>query len=709
MNEVEIEDDDIMTNNEDIIDAIGERLRIMAQDRVAIRADVEKRWLDDLDQYMGKYDEKTLARLDKSGASKAFVNITRPKVLSIESRLSDMLFPSDDKNWAIQPTPVPELHAALNNHRVVSTDDGGNPVTIAQIAMKAARKPCQAMEREIDDQLTECNYYRIAREVIHDACLFGTGIIKAPVIVEKTEKKWIKVAGAVHELSEKSLLAPSVERVDPFNFFPDMAAHCIEDSSGDLERRYMTRSKLRKLSNRPGYKKDRIQRVIQNSNNFEDNTGTHISHLRELSDLQIDLNKDRFEVWEYHGTLSTDELRACGCDMTEDEDGDHSAVVVFVNGVVIKADLNIDETGDSPYSLLIYEKDDSSIWGLGIPYLLRNEQRIANAAWRMALDNAALTTGPQIVVNREVVVPSDGDWTLKPRKVWWLNSEAARANDVFATHEISGHQQELINLYELAKKMADEVTNMPLIAQGDEDAAPDTATGTSMLMNVANSPLRHIVKRFDDNVTKPVITRFYNWNMQNSDKEEIKGDFNIDARGSSALLVKETQNHALMNLLTIAENPVYAPLTKHAELYRKAVQSQHINADDVIKTDEEIAADAQKPDPQQQQMVQLQIDKLTEEINNEKMTGKKIQAETTVKNVEGLYSAINAAKEVAALPAIAPMADEVYKSAGGVDYNGFPIINNPQEVAGVPPQDNLNTHPQYPPNPDVGMMAGIDK
>ena len=72
------------------------------------------------------------------------------------------------------------------------------------------------------------------------------------------------------------------------------------------------------------------------------------------------------------------------------------------------------------------------------------------------------------------------------------------------------------------------------------------------------------------------------------------------------------------------------------------------------------------------------------------------------------------------LPAIAPMADEVYKSAGGQDYNGYPIIPaQPQEVQDgsqenqTPAQAEMlspheNTHPQFPPNPDVGMMAGID-
>jgi len=672
----------------EILESLGSSLAKTAQEQISIRQTIETRWLDDLDQYMGRYDADTLTRLKAAGGSQTFVNITRPKSLAAESRLADMLFPSDDKNWAIQPTPIPDVQ--------------NFSAQTLELLRKEATKRSEAMAAEIDDQLIEANYHRKAREMIHDACLFGTGILKGVVITEKVSQKWQAVNGAVHELLEQSTFVPNVEKVDIWNFFPDMAAHILEDCEFILERRYVSRSQLRKLAKRPGYLKENIKKILHETQPQKYSAGgTHVSRLREASGLNANLTDNRFELWEYHGTLPAKDLMACGCDLEDNELAEHSAVIVFINGVVIKGDINPNETGELPYSMLLYEKDDSSIFGVGVPFLLRNEQRIANAAWRMALDNAALTTKPQIIFNRELVTPADGVYSLSSGKVWYLNSEVASVRDVFATHEINGHQSELINLFELVKKMADDVTSLPLIAQGSQNAAPDTASGTAMLMNAANTQLRRIVKYFDDYVTEPMITRFYNWNMQNSDKAEIKGDMTIDARGSSALLVKEQQNQSLRSLLLTAEQPSYAPLTKHAELYRKAIQAEHLNADDIVKTDDEIAADVQQPDPIQQQIQQLTLEKLQAEIS-------KIKSDVTRGNVDGIYSAINAAKEVAVLPAIAPMADEVYKSAGGEDFNQFPLINNPQAVAGVPPQDNLNTHPQYPPNPDVGMMRGID-
>jgi len=47
--------------------------------------------------------------------------------------------------------------------------------------------------------------------------------------------------------------------------------------------------------------------------------------------------------------------------------------------------------------------------------------------------------------------------------------------------------------------------------------------------------------------------------------------------------------------MRIAESPKFGPITKEAALYRKAVQAQHLVADDIVMTDEEIKAKPQQP------------------------------------------------------------------------------------------------------------------
>jgi hypothetical protein len=191
--------------------------------------------------------------------------------------------------------------------------------------------------------------------------------------------------------------------------------------------------------------------------------------------------------------------------------------------------------------------------------------------------------------------------------------------------------------------MADDVTALPMLAQGEMGGAPDTATGMSMLLNSSNVVLRRVVKSFDDDVTTPLITRFYDWNMQFNPKGDIKGDFEVDARGSSTLLVKETQTQALVTMMQLAESPVFGPLVKHAELFRKVAQAQHITPHDVIVSDEEIrameeaqAAQAEEPDPEmvmkeKEMQLKLQIAQMNAQVEMARIAA---QSDSSMAQVE---------------------------------------------------------------------------
>lgn len=83
----------------------------------------------------------------------------------------------------------------------------------------------------------------------------------------------------------------------------------------------------------------------------------------------------------------------------------------------------------------------------------------------------------------------------------------------------------------------------------------------------------------------------------------------------------------------------------------------------------------------------------------------KAKADTATKNVEGLFSATEAAKNIAMVPGIAGAADAMWRSAGGQDHDAAPAIPD-VAVQAAPPMSNTN--PLTPRNPSVGMMDGIE-
>jgi len=116
---------------------------------------------------------------------------------------------------------------------------------------------------------------------------------------------------------------------------------------------------------------------------------------------------------------------------------------------------------------------------------------------------------------------------------------------------------------------------------------------------------------------------------------------------------------------------------------------------------------------------QQQSDPLTDaKVELTKAQTRKTDAEAVNKGVEGMYSSVQSAQQIAMVPELAPMADQMYKSAGGVDHDAPPIVAGPPNGMPVAPGDELaqaeqaaptNTNPLTPANPAVGMNAGIEK
>lgn len=589
---------------------IGLRMRKTAADLVAQRAPIEQRWIDDLRQYHGRYKTEQEASQKKSKRSKAFNNVTRPKTNAWIAQMCDMLFPNDDKNYGIGPTPVPELSkkfddetpATINGEQYQGPD--GAPITegmIARRTMEIAKEKAEAMEREIDDQLVECDYNAQARVALRYAGILGTGVLCGPEVDVVTEKAWVE-AGAGYQLEIRTKRTPIVRAVMPWDFFPDLSARTLAEAEYVFERSYMTERQLRALSKR--FSPAQVAKALAVGPKTSQFHSPHLDELRQLSGLTNSIDDNRFEVWTYRGPVEKEALIALGADLDPDDplqslDG----VVVFCGAVVLHATVNPLDSGEWPYSVFCFEQDDHCIFGYGLPYVIRSSQDVINAAWRMMLDNSAASAGPQIVRNRKLIQPADGTYDLTAFKQWdYVGTSQDNLNTAFAFFNIPNHQGEIAQVYQLARAMVDEESGLPMVAQGEQGQVTPTLGGMSMLMNAANTVRRKQVKDWDDNVTVPMIGRFYDWNMQFNPKDEVKGDFQVHARGTSALLVKETQAANIMALIDkYAGHPATANLLKVAEALRTAVQSMHLDAKALVKTDEEIEAEQQQMAEQGQQ------------------------------------------------------------------------------------------------------------
>jgi hypothetical protein len=633
------------------LELLGASLAKRRDEWVAARAagGVEKRWTEDTDQYNGRDSANRdggTSMMDTVAAggfpsteagqkptrSRVFVNITRPKTNTAEARLANMLLPTDDRNWGIKPTPDPKLVKQANEEAkqqalaavqaqsapqqpqpaqaapgqppmtaapgqaLPQLTPGAQAVASATAVLEEAKQRASAMQDHIDDQLTECDYNGQLRMVLHDAAVLGTGVLKGPIVVNRVRKAWRKVPDsnppvwALEIVEEKQ---PASERVSPWDIYPDPACgENVHNGIGLFQKKGLTSKQLRDLAKQPGYIAENISLVLEEGPQTKATENEHDAQRRREGGATRD---ESFEAWEYWGEFTPDDLRAAGVKIEDGATGLVSGCVIVVNRHVIKGFLNPLDTGDLPFDFVVWERADDSCWGYGVPHLLKSQQRVLNAAWRQLMDNAALSVGPQVVFDPTKVVPVDGRNEITGRKLWYLTDPMAEAEKAFATFDVENNGEELLKVIDMTMKFMDMESSTPELMQGEKGNAPETLGGMIMLQNTSNVVLTRQVKGFDDSLTRPHIRRYYDWNMCYADDDAIKGDFQVDARGTSALLVRDIQSQALIQLGQFSGNGLIAPMVNWENWFKEVLKAQRIDPDSVMKTDAEIAAAGAQP------------------------------------------------------------------------------------------------------------------
>jgi len=715
-----------------ILGALGARLLMEFAKAESERRLTEERWLKDLRQYRGQYDPEVLNALGPS-RSKAFVRKTRVKVKTVDSRVEDLLFPSgSDKNWEVDSTPVPSVpeqmrQAVIERLRQMMTEaakQGGpaQPITkemVDEQLVKLCRASAKKMSKVIDDQLNETGYKKICKMAIHSGHLFGTGIIKGPLVERRIRSTFVHENGKWAEKSE-SYVVPFIDYVPIWRFYPDMGADELSKCRYVYERHQMTRSDLTELADRKSFARDLILNYLKSCPEGQ-TTVKYIDNELKLIGERIEtqgVTDGKYEILERWGWLTGEELKSIGTEVEDDRvhESFFSNVWLLPNGEVIKAVLQPINGVTWPYHIYYLDKDETSIFGDGLATILRDDQTMLNASTRMMLDNAGITSGPMAEVNLGLLSNMDDPTDLHPWKVFLRNSSQPGVVAVRPI-EMPSNLQNLAGLADRFEMNLDEVSAVPRYMTGENvsNGAGGTASGMSMLMGAANIMIKDLIGSWDDGVTTPFIQALYRWNMQFHPDNSIKGDFDVKARGTSSLVAREVRAQQLDAFSQMVANPMDAPFIKRDKLLRQRAEAHELS--DIIKTEEEVAAEqnnqaVQMQQQMQQQQMQLAMAELQQKVALLTAQAAKamaevelVQAKATAEKVGAAFSAIQAGGVVTQTPFVAPAADEILKSAGWVDKTPDPGMNQ----LGGPPVQQQVVQP-IPPmqGPREGMHQGIE-
>lgn len=556
------------TRRAELIEAVGIEVKKRLDEAISWRKQtgIERIWQED-DEYYHGVDELNrendvfvksastsggLLRAQSSGTSRctAFFNITRQFCDAAASRMGDILLPAGDWNFSVKPTPVPQSLQPALPQQFANVPQAEK---ITEQKKAETHRRCENGEKRIQDWLVECQYHSEVRKVIENAARLGTGILKGPVPNRRLSKRTITGDNGKLALVAEKETVPVSHSVDLWDFFPDPACgDNIHNGSYCCERDRMSARQLRDLKDIKGYLSDKIDQVLEEGpgKKYADGVGS----TQEQTD-----DEDRFEVWYFYGLIDIDQLDAMEVEIDEGQKSDAvPACVTLVNDTPIRAFLNPLDSGEFPYDLMPWQQMSELPWGIGVARQGRTPQEMINAAARALMDNAGLASGPQVVIRPKAITPVDGNWSLTPRKIWLASEEAdlRSVQDAILAINIPMLQAELDGIIKLAYKMMEDATGIFFIMQGQQGSAPDTVGGMIMLNQNASSILRRLARTFDVLITEPHIRRYYEWLMMYGDEEE-KGDLQIEAVGSTALVDRDIQGMMAMQLLNISTNPAF--------------------------------------------------------------------------------------------------------------------------------------------------------
>jgi len=571
------------------------RLRAQFSENERLRRPKETEWLENLRQHKGIYDPKTLALIPPN-ASKVYPKITRSRDNTVLSRLHEMLFPDKDKNWEIEPTPVPkvpiETVKEITKALVTQNPETGaivlpTPKQIKQGIKEYAESSCQDMAVEMEDQLSEMDYsMRVGKPTLKSGVILGTGVVKGPLPIQYYV--------TVYEATEDDVISKETEKTSPYfqnikiwNWYPDMNVTDPEQMEGCFERHIMSKHDVRKLLKRKGFRNEIIRQYLIDHPNGDATKKQFEMDLEKLDEALAPKNAfetpegtgtqksvfRKYEILEYWGYVSGKELQASGSEIAEELLEEELPATVWILGNnVIKAIRNDMKIKDIIYHVFYFDKDETSIFGEGLPRVTRHSALTVAAASRMMLNNAAICSGPQFEVNATLVINEDVN-DIHPMKVWVREGRGVDAQyPAIRILNIESHIPEYINIIDQFIKFGDIESTLPTWFISDPNAmSNETSTGVSMRMSSMTLTVRDIVRNFDEH-QESVIKALYAWNMEFSDKPEIKGDYKVRARGSSSLVTKEVRMQALNQFATTItpEDWPYIPRRKFLEERIKA-------------------------------------------------------------------------------------------------------------------------------------------
>jgi len=638
-------------NKEDKIEPLVAEINYKFKAASDKRQDDEDRWLQAYHNYRGKYYKNI--QFTEREKSRVFVKVTKTKVLAAYGQIIDVLFGTGKFPLTIQETKIPEgiseyahlnpmkekmgdenmqptpgiegnmnytpgqtmpngglgfpgdgnelapgatfdslnqdakLGSLQNKYEEADLSDGPAPQPeMPQI--KPAQIAARQLNKLVEDQLEESNANVILRNAIFESCLLGTGIIKGPFTFNKTLHRYnLSGNGNSREYAPEIVKVPRIEFCSVWDFYPDPNARSMDECEYVIHRHRLNRQQFKDLINRPFFSREKILECLEMGGNYTKQSWE--TDLDLENNTYGDIEKYRYEVLEYWGTVDAFTAREYGLEIDEaiEDTTDIQVNIWTVRGKVIRIVENPFKPFRIPYQAFNYEKNPYQFFGIGVPENMDDAQSIMNGHARMAIDNLALAGNLVFDIDESALV-NNQSMEVFPGKIF--KRQAGVPGQAIYGIKFPNTAPENMQMFDKFRQLADESTGIPSYSHGQTgvQSMTRTASGMSMLMGAASLNIKTVIKNIDDSLIKPLGESMFQWNMQFYEGElPIIGDFEIKATGSSSLMRKEVRSQRLTMFLQTIQNPQIAPFVRISEVIKELAHSLDLDPEEILNSKDE--------------------------------------------------------------------------------------------------------------------------
>lgn len=592
------------------------------------------RLLASMRMFNGQYEPQKASQIREFGGSDIYARIVSVKCRGATALLRDIYLNAGVRPWGVDASPVPVIPdditekigqvvqaeqqvAAAAAQTGVLDPESGQPVkapseeeiaarrTILETAaLDAARKKSREEAKEagdhLDDLLVEGGFYKALAEFLTDLPLFPFACIRGPVVYMSNEIKWEKDAQNGQARMTKVARARMFwKRVSPFDLWWTPGASTVE-SANFIYRERKSRSELSSMKGVAGYKDSALDAILTDypEGFTESPDGADSTRATQENRENPHLNESGFyDVLEWHGAIPGKLLHEFGMSKKDvpDEVMDYTVQLWMVGAHVFKVQIAPSPRERAPFYITSFNKVPGTLVGNSIPDMLSDIQDVCNASLRSLVNNMAMSSGPQVAINEDMIGPGEDTTAIWPWRVWkWSQRPGVQAKEPVTFFQPASNAQQLLAVYEKFTQIADEISAIPRYMSGSErmGGAGRTASGLAMLMGNASKMLQTVAANIDGDVFDPLLQFLYDIIMLTDKTGMLRGDEQIRVKGVSVAMQRETERQRQIEMLQATANPIdtqIVGLRGRGALLRAIAGSLGLDGEVIVPSDEELA------------------------------------------------------------------------------------------------------------------------